>query len=93
MRKHQFVKQDCNCLRKATYFTCKHCGAVEYCSLDEVRALHADRATCMSENAPSVPPADAFRSKLGGCIDCLAPDYDTWDKERKDRGEADPKKR
>lgn len=90
MKKHQFVKQDCNCLKRATYFTCKHCGTIEYCGIDEIRTLPGNRAACSSQMAPDVPHAESFKCKLGGTLDCLAPDYATWDKERKARGEAMP---
>lgn len=78
MRKHQFVKTNCNCLRNATYLTCKHCGAIEYCSIREVRALTAEQAACSSLDAPEVSSVDAFKCKLGGTLDCLSPDYETW---------------
>lgn len=83
MKKHQFVKSDCNCMRKATYFTCKHCGTVEYCGLEEIRTLDAYRAACTGEGAPEATPAEAFKSKMGGGVDCLAPDYETWERDRK----------
>ena len=78
MRKHQFVKTNCNCLRKATYLTCKFCGTVEYCSFKEAQALSLEQATCESPNAPEVPNAVYFKARMGGSLDCLAPDYETW---------------
>jgi hypothetical protein len=82
MKKHQFVKSDCNCPRRATFFKCKHCGSLEYCGIEEVRHLDAYRATCTHADAPEASPAESFKSKMGGTIDCLAPDYETWDKEQ-----------
>lgn len=79
MRKHQFVKADCNCPRRATYFTCRHCGDVEYGSREEIRRLSAHQATCTSPDAPEASPAETFKSRMGGTFDCLAPDWDTWD--------------
>ena len=76
MRKHEFVKTNCNCLRNATYFKCKYCGAIEYCGIKEIRALTAEQASCPSPDAPEVPKVDGFKCKMGGTLDCLAPDYD-----------------
>ena len=81
MRKHQFVKTNCNCLRNATYLTCKHCGTIEYCSIREVRMLSGEQAECSSPDAPEVSRGDAFKCKMGGTLDCLAPDYETWQQE------------
>lgn len=75
MRKHQYVKNDCQCERRATYFTCRHCGAVEYAAPDELRHLDTLRATCTSPEAPLVPPTEKFSASLGGTFDCLAPDW------------------
>ncbi len=75
MRKHQFIKSDCKCERRATYFVCRHCGAVEYAATDELRHLELLRATCTSDEAPLVQPAEKFRASMGGAFDCLAPDY------------------
>lgn len=86
MKKHQFVKADCNCLRRATYFTCKYCGTVEYCSLQEIKTLNLYRATCKSDKAPDASHAEEFKSKFGGTIDCLAPDFETWEKDQKAKG-------
>lgn len=83
MKKHQFVKADCNCQRRATFFTCKYCGTIEHCSSEEIRALDAYRATCTDHNAPDAPPAEVFKSKMGGGLDCLAPDYETWARDHK----------
>lgn len=82
MRKHQFVKTDCNCLRKATYLKCKHCGAMEYGSPQEVRMFSLEQATCSSPEAPEVPKVEVFKCKMGATLDCLAPDYETWSKGR-----------
>ncbi len=93
MKKHQFVKTDCNCAQRATYFTCKFCGTVEYCSQREIRALDALRAVCTSLEAPDVPPVEKFRTAMGGTFDCLAPDFETWEAEKKAReGAADASK-
>ena len=81
MRKHKYIKSDCNCERRATYFTCRHCGAVEYAGTDELRHMETLRATCTSLEAPVVQPAEKFRSGMGGSFDCLAPDYSTGGKE------------
>jgi len=78
MKKHQYVKKDCNCRHRATKFVCKHCGAVEQCSYDEIRNLDSYRALCTGDDAPAAPPAEAFKAKIGGGFDCLAPDFETW---------------
>lgn len=79
MRKHQFVKTNCNCLRNATYLKCKFCGTMEYCSPLEVRFLTEEQADCPSPDAPEVSKVDAFKGKLGGTFDCLSSDYETWE--------------
>ncbi|MDR0827000.1 MAG: hypothetical protein LBN33_03855 [Desulfovibrio sp.] len=78
MKKHQFVKTNCNCLRNATYFVCKYCGSIEYCAKHEIEALPLDMALCSSEEALEVPALDAFKGKLGGTFNCLSPDYETF---------------
>ena len=78
MKKHQFVKEDCNCSRRATYFRCKFCGSMEYKSAHELQALNSVQAACSSPDAPEVPPQDAFKGMLGGTFDCLAPDFETY---------------
>ncbi|MDR2695299.1 MAG: hypothetical protein LBC79_02845 [Deltaproteobacteria bacterium] len=78
MRKHQFVKEDCNCTRRATYFRCKFCGTMEYISAQELRALNSAQAECASPDAPAASPQEIFRGMLGGTFDCLAPDYATY---------------
>ncbi|MDL2207587.1 hypothetical protein LJB82_02565 [Desulfovibrio sp. OttesenSCG-928-M16] len=78
MKKHQFVKHDCNCPRRATYFVCKHCGEVEHGSPEDMRCMDAYHATCISAEAPNALPGEVFKSKMGGYIDCLAPDYASW---------------
>jgi len=77
MRKHQFAKADCKCLRKATYFKCVHCGAMEMLSVEEVRALDRNRALCPEAGAPLVPSGEAFKAGFGGRLNCLAPDWET----------------
>lgn len=86
MKKHQFVKTDCNCPKRATFFTCKHCGTVEFCGFDEVQHLDMYRATCLGDGAPEATPAEAFKSKMGGTVNCLAPDYETWQYEQEQYG-------
>lgn len=93
MKKHQYAKQDCNCLRRATYFVCKHCGAVEFCSVDEVKTMPSSRAFCTSSDAPDVGHAECFKCRLGGTLDCLAPDFETWDRDRRARGEEVPSRK
>ncbi|MBG0775216.1 MAG: hypothetical protein H0S85_02115 [Desulfovibrionaceae bacterium] len=78
MRKHQFVKTDCECLKRATRFVCKHCGVMEYRSARELKALSAVQAACDHPDAPAVPPREAMRARFGGTIDCLAPDWETY---------------
>ena len=78
MQKHQFVKEDCNCSRKATYFRCKFCGDMEFKSSQELRFLNSAQAACSSPNAPTVPAHEVFKGLLGGTFDCLAPDYETY---------------
>jgi len=80
MKKHQFVKAKCDCKHRATNFVCKHCGAREHCSYDEIRNLDTYRALCTGADAPAASPAEAFKAKMGGGFDCLAPDYDSWEK-------------
>jgi hypothetical protein len=79
MKKHQFVKAKCDCKHRATNFVCKHCGAREYCSYDEIRNLDTYRALCTGADAPSASPSEAFKAKMGGGFDCLAPDFDSWE--------------
>ena len=84
MRKHQFVKEDCNCSRKATYFRCKFCHSLEYKSQRELQVLNSTQAACPSPDAPSVPPKKAFMGLLGGTFDCLAPDFETYRRTARD---------
>ncbi len=72
MRKHQYVKEDCNCSRKATYYRCKFCGELEYKSPRELQRLNSTQASCSSPNAPEVPAHESFKGMLGGTFDCLA---------------------
>lgn len=81
MRKHQFAKADCKCTRKATFFKCVHCGAMEMLSPEEVRALDKQRAECPAVSAPAVPAGEAFKAGFGGRLDCLAPDWETYFKD------------
>ncbi len=78
MKKHQYVKEDCNCSRRATYFRCKYCGEVEYKSQREVQRLNSTQAKCSSPDAPEAPPQEVFKGMLGGCFDCLASDFSTY---------------
>jgi len=78
VRKHQFVKTDCNCTRKATHFECKFCGTREYRSAHELTRLTRAQAECESRNAPDAPPKEAFKAALGGTFDCLSPDFETY---------------
>ncbi len=74
MRKHQFVKKNCACGKRATAFVCRFCGAMEYASPAELRELDALRATCTSSDAPFAPPAETMAAAMGGFFDCLAPE-------------------
>ena len=74
MRKHQFVKNDCNCDKRATYYTCVHCGGMEYAGQEEITSLDVFRATCSSPDAPMVQPAEKFKASMGGAFNCLAPE-------------------
>lgn len=78
MRKHQFVKVKCDCLKRATNFKCKYCGVLEYKSVREIQTLSRDAAQCDHPGAPVAPPAETFKGMLGGTFDCLAPDYETF---------------
>ena len=72
MRKHQFAKADCACGKRASYFVCRFCGAVEYASPAELRELDTLRATCTAPDAPFAPPAEKMAAAMGGFFDCLA---------------------
>lgn len=74
LRKHQFIKEDCNCGKRATIWICKHCGTREYRSMQEIRRLHSHQAECTHPDAPPVPPDERFKGFLGGTFDCLAPE-------------------
>ncbi len=74
MRKHQYIPEDCNCSRRATYFRCKFCNEMEYKSPRELRVLNSTQATCSDAGAPEVPAHEAFKGFLGGTFDCLAPE-------------------
>lgn len=71
MRKHAFVKVDCNCLRNATNFKCRHCGVMEYRSEREMRRLPLALARCESDDAPAPTPEEKLRGLFGGVFDCL----------------------
>ena len=74
MRKHQFVKADCNCDKRATYYTCAHCGGMEFAGQAEIETLDVFRATCSSPQAPMVSPTEKFKGGMGGTFNCLAPE-------------------
>lgn len=74
MRIHQFVKEDCNCFRRATHWVCKHCGTREYRSKRELTRLNKTQAQCTDPSAPKAPSDAAFKAMLGGTFDCLAPE-------------------
>lgn len=86
MRKHQFVKVNCNCLRRATHFKCKHCGTMEYKSQAEVQALPLTQAECDSPAAPNPTAQEKFKSMLGGAFDCLAMDFESYAQEHPEFG-------
>lgn len=77
MRKHQFIKEKCDCPRRATRFICRHCKALEYLSVREIRKLPLQMARCDAPEAPTIPSKELFRARMGGTIDCLAPDWET----------------
>ncbi len=78
VKKHQFVKADCACARRASVYTCKYCGTMEYSSLEELRQMQGMKAVCPGEGAPEALPMEVFKERMGGAFDCLAPDYATW---------------
>ena len=51
--------------------------------MDEVRQMSALRATCTGEGAPEVSPVEKFKGSVGGVFDCLAPDFETWERDNK----------
>ena len=81
MKKHQFVKVKCNCRHKETNFVCKHCDVMEYGSYDEIRNLDVYRALCTGVDAPLASYVEKLKAKKGGGFDCLASDFDSWEKE------------
>jgi len=83
MKKHQFVKGDCNCPRTATFFRCKFCQELEYKSAREIQRLNATQAECSSPDAPEVPAHEAFLGQIGATFDCLAPDFETYMQNKK----------
>jgi hypothetical protein len=80
MKKHQYVKVKCDCTHRATNFVCKYCDAMEHGSYDEIRNLDVYRALCTGADAPLSSPVEMFKAKMGGGFDCLAPDFDSWEK-------------
>lgn len=74
MRKHQFVREDCKCTKRATNWICKHCGTREYRSRQEIKRLHAHQAACEHPDAPAASHDERFKGFLGGTFDCLAPE-------------------
>ena len=76
-RKHQFIKEQCDCPRRATRFICRHCKALEYLSPREIRQLSLQQARCDNPAAPEIPATELFRARLGGTVNCLAPDWET----------------
>ena len=76
MKKHQFVKANCDCHHRVTVFTCKYCGEMEYASIDEIQHMGAIEATCTGEEAPIADPVEVFLQYKGGTFNCLSPDYD-----------------
>ncbi len=76
MRKHEFIKEDCKCFRKATYYVCKHCKTRIYRSRNEVSRLPRNEAMCFSPDAPLADPQESFKGFLGGTFDCTSKDED-----------------
>ena len=90
MRKHQYVKVDCHCKSRATYFKCKHCDSIVYKSEREIRILTRADAECHSPAAPMASAQEKFKSLLGNPIDCLAPDFKTYmDDKKRDKPDAE----
>ncbi|GAB7080972.1 hypothetical protein [Megalodesulfovibrio paquesii] len=87
MRKHQFIKEKCECSRRATRFICRYCKALEYLSSREIRQLTLQQARCDHPEAPEIPSTELFRARLGGPVNCLAPDWETHN-ESHDTGEC-----
>lgn len=78
MRRHEYVKTDCKCTKRATRMVCKHCGLLEYKSPQELRRLAKDDAACTDPRAPQVPAKEAFKGMMGARFDCLAADWETY---------------
>lgn len=76
MKKHQFVKTDCNCRHRETVFKCKYCGEMEYASSEELRHLEELRAACTGGNAPEANPMEVITGRAGNGFDCLSPEYE-----------------
>ena len=36
------------------------------------------QAECKSPDAPEIPTVELFKVKMGATVDCLSPDYETW---------------
>ncbi len=81
MNKHQFVKENCDCMRRATRFVCKHCGALEYRSERELKRLTLAQAECDDPAAPRLSAKERFKGQMGGAVDCLSPDFETYMKD------------
>lgn len=77
MRKHQFIKEKCECPRRATRFICRHCGVLEYLSAREIQKLSLQQARCDHAEAPDMPAKELFKARMGGTVDCLASDWET----------------
>lgn len=82
MRKHQFIKVDCMCQKRASNYICRYCGAMEYAGVRELRHLPQMRARCDSPDAPECSQQERFKSMFGGTFDCLAPDHDSHAKKQ-----------
>lgn len=66
-----FVKEDCNCTRRATHYRCRFCDTREYGGAREMRRLNANRAQCEHPDAPEPSSEERFKGFLGGTFDCL----------------------
>ena len=75
MKKHEFVKMNCECTRRTSVYTCKHCGEMEYASPEQLRSLELLKAACTGSGAPEISALEALRGKLDGTFDCLSPDH------------------
>lgn len=73
MRKHEYIKENCGCAKRATAYVCRFCGSRIHRSEREVRALSKLEAWCEHPDAPLASAQESFKSMLGGTFDCLAP--------------------